>query len=79
MDILSILGTVAGLISLAESLVPPLLDFGEHMQSYGKKLSELKDEIHSLSGLLFVLQVVLQRIGVGGTPHPPIGESIFLS
>jgi hypothetical protein len=52
MDPLSILGTITGLISLAQSLIPPLMLFVDDVRSYSKEFAKLNAEVRGLYGIL---------------------------
>lgn len=62
MDPLSITGTVAGLISLAQSLIPLLFRYVEYVRGYPKEFVELKEEIDGLRDVLCVFQPTVQKM-----------------
>lgn len=62
MDPLSITGTVAGLISLAQSLIPLLFRYVEYVRGYPKEFTELKEEIDGLRDVLCVFQPTVQKM-----------------
>ena len=65
MDPLSITGTVAGLISLAQSLIPLLFRYVDYVSAYPKEFTELREEIDSLRDVLCVFQPTVQKIESG--------------
>ena len=65
MDPLSISGTVAGLISVAQSLIPLLFRYVECLQSYPKEITELKNEIDRLRDVLCFYLPTVQKIEAG--------------
>jgi hypothetical protein len=61
MDPLSILGTVTGLISLGQVVIPLLWSFVDDVRSAPKELTGLSAEVTSLYGVLVSIQSSLQR------------------
>lgn len=67
MDPLSITGTVAGLISLAQSLIPLLFRYVDYVSAYPKEFTELREEIDSFRDVLCVFQPTVQKIESGSS------------
>jgi len=61
-DPLSIAVSVAGLIQLAQSLIPVLVRYVDDVRSYPIEFSKLTDEIRGFSGVLCLLQPVIEKM-----------------
>lgn len=61
-DPLSMTASIAGLISLAQTLVPLLVGYVQNVQGYPKKFIALVNEVLSLCGVLCMLQPIIRRI-----------------
>jgi hypothetical protein len=79
MDPISILGTVTGLISLGQVLIPLLADFVDDVRSVPKELTGLSTEITSLYGVLIAIQSALQRHDASPKIDDAIQQGSFLS
>ena len=65
-EILGIAASVAGLISLAQNLVVPLVRFIGSANSSSNEVVAAVEEIRSFCGVLCVLQPVLEQVEKGG-------------
>ena len=61
MDPLSLAASVAGLISLAQGLIPLLVRFVDDFRSYPTEFAEMLAEIRGLCGILCLLEPAVQR------------------
>jgi hypothetical protein len=73
MDPLSLTASVAGLISLAQGLIPPLVRFVADFRSYPTEFANMLMEIRSLCGVLCLLEPIVKRHD--GLQHPPSDSS----
>lgn len=69
MDPLSISSGIAGLICLAQGLIPPLIAYVDDVQSFPAEFSDLVAEIRRLCGVLCVLQPVYESIEASPRPQ----------
>jgi hypothetical protein len=61
-DPLSIAASVAGLLALAQKLVPLLVGYVQNVKTHPKEFTELIGELRSLCGVLCLLQPIIQRL-----------------
>lgn len=61
MDPLSLAASVAGLISLAQALIPLLVRFVDDFRSYPTEFADMLAEIRGLCGVLCLLEPAVQR------------------
>jgi len=76
MDPLSMSASIAGLIALAQGLIPPLVKFVDDVRSYPVEFSELMTEIRGLCGVLVLLQPVIEKLEVSSDFEISTGQSL---
>lgn len=76
-EILGIAASIAGLISLAQSLVVPLARFLGNAKSASNEVSAAVDDVRSLCGVLCVLQPVIEKIENRGLTAMQRGEALY--
>jgi len=59
-DPLSISASIAGLVTLAQTLLPLLINFVDDVSAYSKDFKDLVDEIRGFCGVLYALQPVIK-------------------
>lgn len=65
MDPLSLAASVAGLISLAQGLLPLIVRYIDDVRSFPTEVTDLVAEIRGLCGVLCLLQSVIERSTAG--------------
>jgi len=61
-DPLSITASIAGLISLAQTLISLLSPVVQGIRGYLKKFQAVVEEVHDLCGRLHAIRLILQRL-----------------
>ena len=65
-EIIAVAASIAGLISLAQSLIVPLAAFLGRAKSASKELNAVVNDITSFCGVLGVLQSMIEKVETGG-------------
>ena len=76
MDPLSLAASVAGLISLAQGLIPLLVRFVDDFRSYPREFADMLAEVRGLCGVLCLLEPAVQR--PDGIEHSSDSSSTIL-
>jgi hypothetical protein len=62
MDPLSVAGSIAGLISLSDTIFWKLYHYVKDVKSAGKEVKDLKDKVAALNGVLHNLLLIAQDL-----------------
>jgi len=74
-DPLSITASIAGLITLAQTLIPLLSNFVQDVQEYPKEFREVVEEVRGLCGILHAIRPVIERLETQTTSPGAITSS----